>query len=259
MYGDRVYRFDGKVAIVTGAASGMGRATALAFATAGAAVVAADVAEAAGLETVRLVEAEGGRAHFVRADVSKAGEVEAMVATAADRFGRLDMAVNNAAVEPELVRLVDCDEASFDRQVAVNLKGVFLGMKYAIRQMLEQGGGGAVVNIASVNSFRPQPLQSVYTAVKAGVIGLTKTAAIEYAGDGVRVNAVCPGAIDTPMLRTAVEAHRSDPAQVAKMLSLLGRFGEPAEIAKAVLWLCSEESSFTVGHALAVDGGYLAR
>src|SRR5204863_9589782 len=136
---------------------------------------------------------------------------------------------------------------------------IFLGLKFEIRQMLAQGGGGAIVNIASTNSFRPQPHQSVYTATKHGVLGMTRNAAIDYAGDGIRINAICPGSIDTPMLRDAMQQRGRQEADVVARLSLVGRFGRTDEIAKAAMWLCSDDSSFTVGHALAVDGGYLAR
>ena len=178
---------------------------------------------------------------------------------AVDAFGGLHYAVNGAAIELEREPLADVEESTFDRIIAVNLKSIFLCMKYEIRQILAQGTGGAIVNIASTNSFRPQPNQSAYTASKHGVIGMTRNAAIDYAGQGIRINAICPGAIDTPMLRAAIDRRGRDPEDVAARLSLLGRFGEPDEIAKAALWLCSDESSFTIGHALAVDGGYLAR
>jgi glucose 1-dehydrogenase len=143
--------------------------------------------------------------------------------------------------------------------IAVNLRSVYLCVKHEIGVMLEQGRGGSIVNIASTNSFRPQPTHSAYTASKHGVLGITRNAAMDYAADGIRVNAICPGAIDTPMLRGAIERRGRDPKDVAARLSLLGRFGDPNEIANAALWLCSDESSFTLGHALAVDGGYLAR
>ena len=252
-------RFTGKVALVTGAASGMGRAIAHAFAEEGASVVAADVNQAGGDETVALITAAGGIATFVRTDVSQAADVAAMVARAVDGYGRLDAAVNAAAIENETATIVDADEANFDRVLATNVKGVFLCMREEIRAMLALGNGGAVVNFGSTNSYRPQPQQTAYTASKHAVIGLTKSAAIEVAGQGVRVNAICPGAIDTPMLRGAMERRGRDPQDVANRLSLLGRFGVVEEIAQAALWLCSDESTFTVGHALAVDGGYLAR
>jgi len=251
-------RFGGKVALVTGASGGMGRATAQAFAAAGARVVAADIAAEGGEQTVDAIKRDGGEAVFVRTDVSRAGDVEAAVTAAVDGFGGLDCAANVAAIETETTLLADCDEATFDRLVAVNLKSVFLCMKYEIGAMLERGGG-AIVNIASTNSFRPLPKQAVYTATKHGVVGLTKTAAIEYAGAGIRVNAVAPGAIDTPMLRGAMAARGSVEQDVLARLSLTGRFGRPDEIASAVLWLCSEDSGYTMGHVLAVDGGYLAR
>jgi NAD(P)-dependent dehydrogenase (short-subunit alcohol dehydrogenase family) len=250
--------FAGKVALVTGAAGGMGRATAQAFAAAGAKVVAADIAADEGEQTAKLIRGNGGEAVFVRTDVSDAADVEAAVATAVNEYGGLDCAANMAAIETETTFLADCEEATFDRLVAVNLRSIFLCLKYEIRAMLQRGGG-SIVNIASTNSFRPLPKQAVYTATKHGVIGLTKTAAIEYAGKGIRVNAVAPGAIDTPMLRGAIAARGSDEAEVISRLSLVGRFGDPTEIANAVLWLCSDGSTYTVGHTLAVDGGYLAR
>jgi NAD(P)-dependent dehydrogenase (short-subunit alcohol dehydrogenase family) len=251
--------FAGKTAIVTGAGSGMGRATAQAFAAAGANVVVADIAEAAGQETVALIEQDGGVATFAQTDVSKTADVEAMVDRAIASFGRLDYAMNGAAIETETTPLADCEELAFDRLIAVNLKSVFLCMKHQIRAMLREGTGGAIVNIASTNAFRPQPNQPAYTASKHGVLGLTRAAAIDYAGTGIRINAVCPGAIETPMLVNAIAARRRDPDDVIRRLSLVGRFGQATEVANAVLWLCSDQSSFTVGHALAVDGGYLAR
>ena len=251
--------FEGKVALVTGAASGMGRATSRAFAAAGAAVLVADVNAEGGAETVEMITSNGGSAQFAPTDVSDAESVEAMVRAAVGAFGRLDCAVNNAAIENESVPIAEADDANFDKIIAINLKGVYLCMKHEIRQMLAQGSGGTIVNLGSTNSFRPQPRQTAYTAAKHGVIGLTRAVAMDYAAEGIRVNAVCPGAIDTPMLRAALTKRGSDPQDAAKRLSGLGRFGDVAEIAAAVLWLSSDESSFTVGHALAIDGGYLAR
>jgi len=252
-------RFEGKVAIVTGASGGMGQAIAIAFAAAGASVVAADLTEDAGRETVDQIGQAGGRAVFVATDVSDAAAVEALVARATSDFGRLDCAVNAAAIEGERGPLHEVDDATFDRIIAVNLRSIFLCMKHEIVAMLAGGHGGAIVNIASTNSFRPQPHQSAYTASKHGVLGMTRNAAVDYGAEGIRINAICPGAIDTPMLRAAMERRGRQPEEVAGRLSLLGRFGQPDEIAQACLWLCSDESSFTTGHALAVDGGYLAR
>ncbi|HEX6787220.1 MAG TPA: glucose 1-dehydrogenase [Acidimicrobiales bacterium] len=252
-------RFDGRVAIVTGASGGMGQAIALSFGAAGADVVAADLTEDGGRQTVEQITEAGGKAVFVPTDVSDAAAVAALVARATGDFGRLDCAVNAAAIEGERGPLHEVDDEVFDRIIAVNLRSIFLCMKHEIRAMLAGGRGGAIVNIASTNSFRPQPEQSAYTASKHGVLGMTRNAAVDYGKEGIRINAVCPGAIDTPMLRAAMERRGRTPEEVAGRLSLFGRFGQPDEIAQACLWLCSDDSSFTTGHALAVDGGYLAR
>lgn len=252
------YDFTDHSVIVTGGSGGMGRATAVAFASAGASVLIADVDEAGGHETVRLSLAAGGRAEFVRTDVSDPTQVEAMVARSVAQFGRLDHAINMAAIENEETALVDCEVERFDRIIAVNLRSIFLCMKFEIAAML-RSGGGTIVNIASTNSFRPQLHQPAYTASKFGVLGITKQAAVEYAPLGVRINAIAPGPIDTPMLRNSMARRGRDVEDVRTRLSLLGRFGEPAEIARAAMWLSSGDSSFTVGDTVAVDGGYLAR
>lgn len=237
----------------------MGRAIALHFARAGALVLAADVNTAGGEETVAIITSGGGTATFHQTDVANAESVASMVERAVSTYGRLDCAVNAAAIEGETVALADLEDDLFDRIQSVNVRSIYLSMKHEIRAMLATGNGGAIVNFASTNSVRPQPHQSAYTASKFAVLGLTKSAAIDYAPLGIRINAICPGAIDTPMLRNAMERRNRDEADVIKRLSLVNRFGTVDEIAKAALWLCSDESTFTVGHALAVDGGYLAR
>jgi glucose 1-dehydrogenase len=254
--------FGGDVALVTGAAGGMGRAIARAFAQAGATVVMADVDEEGGRETERLVAETGALRLFVVADVSDATSVAALVNTAVTRFGGLHCAVNAAAIENEMVALHECSDDAFDRMQQVNLRGVFLCMKHEIAAMLQNeprdGMRGAIVNIASTNSFRPQHDQPAYTASKHAVLGLTRSASFDYSGKGIRINAICPGSIDTPMLRKAMERRGRDPDEVVARLSLIGRFGRPDEIAAAALWLCSDAASFTMGHALAVDAGMLA-
>jgi NAD(P)-dependent dehydrogenase (short-subunit alcohol dehydrogenase family) len=250
--------FTGEVAFVTGAAGGMGRAISLAFAAAGAVVVMADVDAAGGEETARLLHESGGIGTFVRTDVSDPEQVAAAVLVATGEHGRLDAAVNAAAIENETVPLHECDLADFDRMQAINVRGLFVCMQHELRAMLP-ARTGAIVNIASTNAFRPQPNQPAYTASKHAVLGMTKASAIDYAAHGIRINAICPGAIDTPMLRGAIERRGRDPQDVANRLSLFGRFGTPAEIAAAALWLCSDASSFTTGHALGVDAGYLSR
>lgn len=261
--------FEGDVAFVTGSGGGMGRACVIAFAAAGARVVHCDVNEAGGAETTALANAASGasdRVLFVRADVSNPADMESAVQTTVSHFGGLHCAVNAAAIETETALLHEATVESFDRMQAVNLRGIFLSMKYELAAMLAAGaagaaGGrrGAIVNIASTNAFRPQPHQASYTAAKHGVLGLTRAAAIDYGPLGIRVNAIAPGAIDTPMLRNAMERRGRDPQDVADRLSLLGRLGTPEEIANAALWLCSDASSYTLGHSLAVDAGYLAR
>jgi len=254
--------FSGDVALVTGASGGMGRAIAVAFARAGASVVMGDVDDAGGAETERLVR-EHGDGVFVRTDVSDTDSVAALVATALDRYGALHCAVNAAAIENESVALHETPDDVFERMQTVNVRGVFLCLKHEISAMLRNevgpDGRGSIVNIASTNSFKPQPNQPAYTASKHAVLGLTRSAAMDYAPQGIRINAICPGSIDTPMLRNAMERRGRDPQDVAARLSLIGRFGTPEEIADATLWLCSDSSSFTLGHALAVDAGYLVR
>lgn len=247
-----------KAGLVTGAASGIGRGIALAFAQAGAKVLVADIDRAGGEATVELIRQAGGQAWFQPCDVSLARDVAALVTRVVEAHGRLDFAVNNAAVELEKTPLTEVPEAVFDRLMAVNVKGVFFCLQQQIRQMALQGKG-AIVNIASVNAYRPQHQQSVYTASKHAVLGLTRNAAVEAAAAGVRINAICPGAIETPMLEESLRNAPISREDVIARMSLNGRFGRPEEIAKAALWLCSDDASFTYGHALAVDGGYLAR
>ncbi len=248
--------FEGKVALVTGGGGGIGRATALAFARAGARVAVVDVAAAAGLQTVQCIEAAGGQAVFIQANVAVAAEVEAMVATTVQAFGRLDCAFNNAGIEEEHMRLADCSEDTFDRIMAVNVKGVWLCLKYQLAQMLAQGGG-SIVNTASVAGLVGAPKMAAYSGSKHAVMGLTKSAALEYGRKNIRVNAVCPGVIRTAMYERAVLADPKVGPSVAQ-LHPIGRIGEPEEVAAVVLWLCSDAASFVTGHAHTVDGGLTA-
>lgn len=250
---------DGKVAIITGAAMGMGEATARLFGEAGAKVVVADFNEEKGRAATDALVADGLDAYFVATDVSNAASVERMVAATVERYGRLDCAVNNAAAAPDTHPVTEFDEAQFDRIMAVDLKGVALCMKYEIRQFLAQGGGGAIVNISSVSGVRPQPNNIAYVGAKHAVIGMTKTAALEYGAQGVRVNSVGPGAVDTPMMTAALEQLQMTEAEFAPVLSLLNRFAQPREIAEASLWLCSDASSFVTGALFMVDAGYTSR
>ena len=246
-----------KVALVTGGGSGIGRATALTFAREGARVVVSDVVAEAGQETVRLIAEAGGEARFVAADVSRAAEVEALVAGCIDAYGRLDCAHNNAGIEGPGAQTVDYDEAAWERVIAINLTGVWLCMKYEIPAMLKHGGG-AIVNTSSAAGLLGFRGGSAYVASKHGVLGLTKTAALEYAKAGLRVNAVCPGAIDTPMMGR-ITGHRPQRAERMAASEPVGRMGSPQEIAEAVVWLCSDAASFVTGHAMSVDGGLVVQ
>lgn len=251
------WKLSGKVVLITGAGSGIGRASALAFARAGASVVLADWAAGGGEETLRLINEAGGEALFVRADVSVDSEVRALISKAVETYGRLDYAHNNAGVEGTMAGTADCTEDNWDRIISINLKGVWLCMKYEISQMLTQGGG-SVVNTASVAGLVGIKGFPAYVASKHGIVGLTKAAALEYGKNGIRLNAICPGLIDTPMIKRQTGG---DPEAEARLMAgePSGRMGRPEEVAAAVLWLCSEAASFVNGHSLIVDGGYVTR
>lgn len=247
----------GKVALVTGAAGGIGRAAAEIFAREGAAVVVSDLQEENGQQTVELIKQAGGEASFIRCDVSKATDVERLVAQVVAKYGRLDCAYNNAGVEGDWTRIHECTEANFDFNYNVNLKGVFLCIKYQVTQFLAQNSPGAIVSTASIAGLVGSKNAGAYVAAKHGVVGLTKTAALEYATKGIRVNAVCPGVVRTPMLERMFE---TNPKMEAAMLGFepIGRFGAPTEIGEAAVWLCSDNASFVTGHAMVVDGGAIA-
>jgi len=244
----------GRVALVTGAGSGIGRASAVALARAGAAVVVADVDDHGARTTTDLIIGAGGTAAARQCDVTDEADVDAAVAFAVEEFGGLHVAHNNAGINATPSLLADVTEADFDRVIAVDLTSVFLCMKAEITWMLEHGGG-VIVNTSSGAGLIGYPTTGPYVAAKHGVIGLTKTAALEYGRQGVRVNAVCPGTVRTPMVDVATQLPGLEEQLVA--LHPIGRIGEPEEIANAVLWLCSDDASFVLGHALAVDGGYV--
>ncbi len=253
-----------KVAIITGAGRGQGAATAKLFAEAGAKVVVSDIDEKTGESVVKEINASGGTAFFQRADVAKVTDVEQLVAAAVQRYGKLDAAVNNAACMPDTRPITELVESEFDHVISVDLKSVAFCLKYEILQMLRQGGAGAIVNIASTSSFRPQVNNPAYVAAKHGVIGLTKAAAMENSPKGIRINSVSPGAIDTPMLHDALADRGGDidgdiVADFTPHLSLFNRFGKSIEVAQASLWLCSDLSSYVTGANLAVDAGYINR
>jgi NAD(P)-dependent dehydrogenase (short-subunit alcohol dehydrogenase family) len=250
-------RLDGKVALVTGAGSGIGKASAVTIAKEGAKVVVSDVVTDSGEETVRIIEDAGGEAIFVNADVSVADEVEALVKAAVETYGRLDCAHNNAGIVGPVANTHEYPEEAWDDVIRVNLKGVWLCMKYEIAQMLRQGGG-SIVSTSSAAGLVGHPWQTAYVASKHGVNGLTKVAALENAKLGIRVNAVCPGIVRTPR----IERYIADkPGWIEGFIEQepVGRLGESEEIAEAVVWLCSDAASFVTGHLMQVDGGFVAQ
>jgi NAD(P)-dependent dehydrogenase (short-subunit alcohol dehydrogenase family) len=245
--------FTGKVAFVTGAANGIGRAAAVAFAREGASVVVADVSQQGNEVTARMIEELGGRALAVRCDVAQAGDVEAVLNKTIEAFGRLDVAFNNAGVEQPITATADIRGVEWNRIVDINLRGVFLCMKYEIPLMLQQGGG-AIVNTSSGAGVKGFAGQAAYAASKHGVVGLTKSAALDYAHSKIRINAVCPGIIATPMMERFTGGTPGGEQRVIAQ-EPVGRMGTPEEIAAAVVWLCSDAASFVTGHAMIVDGG----
>jgi NAD(P)-dependent dehydrogenase (short-subunit alcohol dehydrogenase family) len=249
--------FDGKVALVTGGGSGIGRATALAFAREGAKVVIADRNVQRGEEIISMIRDAGGTASFRRTDVSVAAEIEALVDYTMTTYGRLDLAFNNAGIEGDVKPLADQTESNFDAVMDINVKGVWLSTKYEIPRMLEQGGG-AIVNSSSVAGVVGFPGIGIYAASKHAVIGLTKTAALEYSAQGIRINAVSPGAIDTEMIDRLADGMNVKKNDLTTFHPI-GRIGRVEEVAEAVLWLCSDRASFVTGHSLIIDGGFTAR
>ena len=249
--------FEGKIALVTGGGSGIGRATALAFGRDGARVVIGNRNVQRGEETVSMIRAAGGTASFRRTDVMVAADIEALVKHAVSEYGGLDLAFNNAGIEGEVASLADQTESNYDAVMDINVKGVWLSMKYEIPAMLERGGG-AIVNCSSVAGVIGFPGIGIYAASKHAVIGLTKTAALEYSAQGIRINAVNPAVIDTEMadrLAAGLNMKKDD----LSTLHPIGRIGQVDEVADAVLWLCSGRASFVTGHSLVVDGGFTVR
>ena len=247
----------GKIALVTGGGSGIGRATALALSREGAKVMIADYVPEGGDRTVRMIKEKGGEASFVHADVSVTKQVEMMVNKTVETYGQIDCAFNNAGIEGKVADTMLCSEEVFDRTIAINLKGVWLCMKYEIPQMLKQGGG-SIVNTASIAGLIGFVGLPAYNASKHGVIGLTRTAALEFATKNIRVNCVCPGVIHTPMVERLMDGSSYGQTEL-EAGEPIGRMGKPEEIAEGVVWLSSDASSFVTGHPLVIDGGWVAR
>lgn len=248
-------RLKGKIALITGGGSGIGRATCLLFASEGATVVVADYVAEGGHETVQQIKANGGEATFVQADVSKSADVQNMIATTVQTYGRVDVLFNNAGIEGPSAKIANYKEDDWDRVIAIDLTSVYLGMKYVIPEMLKQGGG-SIISTASVAGLVGFPGSGAYAAAKAGVINMTRMVALEYADKNIRVNCICPGIIDTPMVDRVVGGRLRERVVKAEPV---GRLGRPEDIANAALFLASEESSFATGAPFVIDGGYVAR
>jgi NAD(P)-dependent dehydrogenase (short-subunit alcohol dehydrogenase family) len=246
--------FENKIVIVTGASSGIGRATAIAFAQEGAKVIVSDINDKEGEETVNMIKETKGEAFFIKCDVSKENEVKELVDKTIERHGRLDCAYNNAGIEGSPCSTTECSTENWDKTININLKGVWLCMKYEIPAMLKSGKG-SIVNCSSIAGLVGFETIPAYVASKHGVIGLTETAALEFAKNEIRVNAVCPGAIHTPMLDRFTHGEEKKMAEQDPM----GRVGRPEEISNTVLWLCSDKASYITGQAIAVDGGWVAQ
>jgi NAD(P)-dependent dehydrogenase (short-subunit alcohol dehydrogenase family) len=249
--------FNNDVALVTGAGSGIGRATALAFAAGGAAVIVSDVNDATGQETVHQIEQAGGRATYFHCDVADSEQHTAAVAYAVATYGRLDIAINNAGIGGRFARLIDQTPRDFEQMMAVNIGGVFYGLQAQIRQMLTQPEGGRIVNVASIAGVKGMPMGAPYSAAKHGVIGLTKTAALEYVRKNIRVNAICPVYTHSAMVQDLMNTAPEMEEKMRRVIPM-GRFGQPDEIAQAILWLCAPENAFCTGQAIQMDGGMTA-
>ncbi len=250
-------RFTDQVVLITGAGSGIGRGTALAFSREGATVVVSDISKEGGQETVSLIENEGGQGTFVPCDVADPAQIADLIRLTFERNGRLDVAINNAGIGGNIAKLAEVPAAEYERVMAVNLGGVFFGMQHQLRQMLTQKNGGCIVNVASVAGLRAMPGNSVYTATKHAVVGMTKAAAMEYARQNIRINAVCPAFTHSAMVDKLFALAPDYEQKLLKNIPL-GRYGEPEDIAQAILWLCDPMNSFVTGLALPLDGGMMA-